>query len=83
MPFEASIRFDVGCADDLAPTFCFFSDQLLEVGGRSGEHPVSELGKPSLYPGIGDGRIDLVVQLVDDLRRRVFGRTDTVPRIAS
>lgn len=36
-PWSASLRFDVGSLDDLAPLLGFFGDELFEVGGRAPE----------------------------------------------
>ena len=39
-PWSASLRFDVGSLDDLAPLLGFFGDELFEVGGRAPEHDI-------------------------------------------
>src|SRR6516165_2866735 len=75
----ASVGPDFGRPDDLAPLLGFLGDQLAEVGGRARKHRAAEIGKPRLHLGIGEGRIDLFVELVDNLGRRVFRRADAGP----
>src|SRR5262249_37711400 len=72
-------RLDVGRADDFAPLFGFVGDELAELAGREREHVATEIGKPRLQLGVGQGRIDFLIELVDDLRRRVPGRADAEP----
>ena len=58
---RASISFDIGGADHLAPFFGFIRDQLAEVGGRAGERRAVKGGEPRLHFRIGERRIDLLV----------------------
>ena len=73
------LRLDVGCSDDLAPFLGFIGDQLAEVGRRSCEHRAAQIGEPRLNVGIGENRVDFLVEPLDDLNGRVFGRTDPAP----
>src|ERR1700730_4111566 len=41
--------------------------------------PPAEGAQPRLHPGVGDGRIDFLVELVDDFGRRLRGRADAIP----
>ena len=78
-----SIRLDAGELDHLGPLFGFFRDELAEVGGRAGKRRAAQVGKPRLDLRIGEARVDLPVELVDDLGWRVPGRADAVPGAAS
>ena len=40
----------------------------------------AQVGKPRLHLGIGEGRVDLLVELVDDLGGRVLGCADAVTK---
>src|SRR5262249_33886598 len=75
----ASVQLDVGGPDHLGPFLCICGDECAEVCGRAGEHRVAEVGDPRLHPGIGEARVDLFVELVDDLCGRIPGGTDPLP----
>src|SRR3974390_1847632 len=68
-----SVRLDTGELDHLGPLFGVVGDKLAEVGGRTWKHPRAQLGKPRLELGVGQSSVDLPVELVDDLGRRVLG----------
>src|SRR5262249_32257464 len=74
-----SLRFDAGGLDHLGPLLGIFGDDRAEVGGRAGTHGPTKVGKPCLDFGIGEARVDLFVELVDDLCRRIPGSTDPLP----
>src|SRR4029453_6262014 len=74
-----SVRLDVGRPDHLGPLLGFVGDELAEIGGRADKRRASKVGKPRLHLGIGEAGVDLLVELVDDLRRRVLGYTDAIP----
>src|SRR5712675_2440434 len=76
---SALLRLDAGGADHPAPFFGFLRDQLAELGGRARERLAADGGKPRLHSGVGDRRIDFLVELVDDFNRRVAGRADAIP----
>src|SRR5262245_56221626 len=65
--------------DDFCPLFSFFDDQPAEIGGRASEHRTSKIGKPGLDLGIGEGSVELLVELVDDLGRCVLRCADAIP----
>src|SRR5207248_4093714 len=70
MGTAASVRLDVGRPDHLAPFFSFVSDELTEVGGRTGEHGATQF-EQRLDLGVGEARIGLLVELVDNLGGRI------------
>src|SRR5262249_22994782 len=76
---SASLRLDVGCPDHLAPFFGFVGDELAKVCGRDDKRRHTKNGEPRFYLGIGEARVDLLVELVDDVRRRVLGYADAIP----
>src|SRR5258705_6597235 len=67
---SSSLWSDVGRSDHLAPLLDFLRDELSEIGGRAAEHRAVQVGKPRLHLGVGEARIDLLVELVDDLGGR-------------
>src|SRR5262245_41222280 len=58
-------RLDIGCPNYLAPLLGIFSDELPEVG------------EPRLCFGIGERRVDLFVERVDDFAWRASRCADT------
>src|SRR5262249_52886601 len=74
-----SLRLDVGGPDDVAPLLRLVGDELAKVGGREREHVATQVGKPHLDLGVGEARVDLPVELVDDFSRRVFWCADALP----
>src|SRR5262249_50489905 len=74
-----SICFDARELHHLAPLFGLFGDELAEIGRRAWKGGGAQLGKPRLHLGIGKGRVDLRVELVDDLGWRVARRADAGP----
>ena len=79
----SSLGLDVGRPDHLGPFLGFFRDQLAEVGGRAGKHRAAQVGKPRLELGIGEGGVDLLVEPVDNLCRRVLGAAEAIKALAS
>src|SRR5262249_30317120 len=76
-PVEAaSLRLDIGCADQLPPIFGFTHDELAEVSRRTHKHSGPHVGKPCPNLRIDQTRVDLVVELVNDRGGRIPGRTD-------
>src|ERR1700704_4225274 len=65
-----------GELDDLAPFFRFFGHEFTELRRRNGKDRRAKVGKPRLQLGIGKARVDLLVELVDDVSRRVPGRAN-------
>src|SRR5438552_1139459 len=74
-----SVRLDVGRPDYLGPLFGIVSDKLTEVSGRTCKWNSAQLGKACLQHRIGEAGVDLFTQLVDNLLRRIFRRSDAVP----
>src|SRR4029450_10449107 len=52
---------------------------LPKPAGERARAVAAQLGKPRLHLGIGESRIDLGVELVDDRGWRVFWRADAGP----
>src|SRR5262245_58039359 len=74
-----SVRLHANEFHHLAPLFGFVGDKLFKIGGREGERGATEIGKARLDLGISKGRIDLLVEFLDDLGRRGFWCADAVP----
>src|SRR5262249_670211 len=77
---SASLRLDAGEFDHLAPLLGFLGDELAELGRRAEKRPAAQVGKPIVHLWVGEGRIDLFVEFVDDLRGRIPRRTETPHR---
>src|SRR5262245_14414138 len=76
--FAGSLRLDVREPDNLAPFLCFGGDELTEVGRRADLYQAAELGEPCLELGIRERRVDLPVELVNDVGRRVLWRANAL-----
>ena len=74
-----SVRLDACELDHLGPFLDFVGDELFKVGGGTREHRGSQVGEAFLHVGIGKSGIDLLVELLDNLRGRGFGHDDPVP----
>src|SRR5262249_35144443 len=74
-----SLGLCAGELDYFAPLLGIVSDELAEVGDRAGKCHAPKVGKPRLQLGISEPRIDLVIEFINDLGRRVFGRTEANP----
>src|SRR5262249_53058839 len=68
-----SLSLNTGKLYHLGPFFGFISNKLREVSGRAGKYRSAQIGEPRLDLGVGESRIDLIVELVDDLGRGVSG----------
>src|SRR5262245_50321708 len=73
-----SLRLDASELDHLAPLLGLVDDQLAELGRRSRQQGAAEVGEARPHLGVGERRVDLLVELVHDLGRRVSGRTDPI-----
>src|SRR5262249_11148169 len=76
---RGSLCLDVEGPDHVAPLLCFAGDELAKVGWRVCEHVATQIRKPRLHLGIGQGRVDLRVELVDDLGGRSLRCADAEP----
>src|SRR5262245_23039967 len=77
----ASLRLDVEGPDHLAPLLGFVDDELTKIARRASKHGSAEgFGKASLDLGVAKAGVDFLVELVDDVSRRVLGCTETQPR---
>src|SRR5229473_2093004 len=70
---------DTGRADQPAPLVSFAGDELTEFGRRARKGRAAKIGQSCLQFGVGDGGVDLLVELVDDIRRRVVRRANALP----
>src|SRR5262249_29587584 len=74
-----SVDFGAGEFDHLRPLLCICGDERAEVGRRTCKHGVTKVGDPRLHPRVGKARIDLLIELVDDLGGCIPGRADPLP----
>src|SRR5262249_9966450 len=75
----SSLRLDVGGPDHLAPVLGFFGDQLAELGRRSRQRRAAEVSETGLHLRVVESRVDLLIELVDDLGRRGLRYAEAVP----
>src|SRR5215813_7026958 len=73
-----SLRLDASELYHLAPLLGFVYDQFAELGRRSRQRRAAEVGEARPHLGVGERRVDLFVELVHDLNRRVSRRTDPI-----
>src|SRR5262249_12326448 len=73
------IRFDADGLHHLAPFLSFVRDKRAKVGSRTRKRRATQISEPRLDLGIGKARIDLVVELIDDLDGCVLGNADAIP----
>src|SRR5262249_15792726 len=73
---SCSLRLDACELDHLAPLLGLFSDELCEVGGGPRNGGPAQNGKPRLELGIGEGGVNLSVELVDNFHGRGLGNSN-------
>src|SRR5215510_899712 len=78
-PTLGSLRLDVGGSDHLGPLLGFIGDQLAEVSGRAGHCRASQVSEPRLDLGIGESRVNLLAEHIDDLGGRAPRNADAEP----
>src|SRR5262245_31201488 len=76
---DSLFRFDVEGPDHLAPFLGFVGDELTDVRRRAREYCAAQVGKSRLELGIAEARVDLLVELLDDLNGRALGRAEADP----
>jgi hypothetical protein len=74
-----SARLGTGELDHLGPLLGFVRNELAELGWRAGKRRAAQVSKPRLDFGIGERRVDLLVQLIDDFGGRALRRANTAP----
>src|SRR5712691_12883262 len=74
-----SLRLDARELDHLGPLLRVVGNELSEIGRRARDNLAAQVDEPGLDPRIGQARVDLVVEPVDDLGRRIARRADAVP----
>src|SRR5262245_15071788 len=74
-----SLRLNAGGLDHLAPFLGFFGDQPAELGRRSRQRRAAEVSETGLHLRIVESRVDLLVELVDNLGRRGLRYAEAEP----
>src|SRR4029450_13341006 len=72
-------RLQSGCFDHATPFLGLLGEVLSEFGGRSNKGRGAQLRKSGLQLCLGEARIDLLVQLIDNLGARVSWSANTIP----
>src|SRR5262249_2700252 len=65
--------------DDLGPLFGFVRDEVTELGRRARKRCATQVCQPRLELGIAKHRVDLLVELLDDIAGGALRRADTGP----
>src|SRR5215510_12757101 len=73
---RASLRFDARKLYYLAPLLGLVGDQLSDVGRRAWKHRAAEVGEPCLSNGVGQDRVDPLVERIDNLDGCVLRSAD-------
>src|SRR5262249_39672685 len=76
---RGSLRLETQRLDHLGPFLGFVGDELAKIGGRARKRRAAEVGEPRFHVGVCEGRVDLPVELVDDLDGCAFWRAHAVP----
>jgi hypothetical protein len=76
---SSSVRLGARELDHPGPLLRLVGDEPSEVGGRTRKRCAAQISEPRLDLGIGEPRIDLFVELVDDVGGRVLGNADAIP----
>src|SRR5713226_3727395 len=76
---SASLRLDAGELDYLGPFLDFVHNEPTKFGGRHRHWNGAQIRKLCLHLGVGEPRVDLLVELFNDLVRRVPGGADPLP----
>jgi hypothetical protein len=74
------LKLDIRRPDHPAPLLGFVGDELAEFGRQARKHGAAQVGKPRLDFRIGESRVDLLVESVDNLDGRVLGRADAIAK---
>src|SRR5438874_3021097 len=75
----ALIRLEPGELDHACPFVGFLGDELGEIGHRAWERLAAEVGHARLDGGIGERRVHLAIEPLDDLGWRAPGNADAEP----
>src|SRR5215831_2117874 len=75
----ALLRLEAGELDHLSPLLGFLCDKLAEVGGRAGKYFTTQFGHSYLHRRIGEHRVDLPVEPLDNLCRGALRNADAEP----
>ena len=67
----------------LSPLIGLLGEELAEISRRANKHRAIQVGNSSLDLWIGEASIDLLVQLVDDLRGGILGAPNPKMELAS
>src|SRR5262245_40324553 len=77
-PDRASVGLSARELDDLSPFLGLVGNELAEVGRRAWKGAGAQIGKPRHEFGFCEYCVDLLVEFVDDLGRRVPGRANAM-----
>ena len=67
-----ALKFDIRRPDHLAPFFVFSREEFSELGGRTCKDGFTPIGNGLLDFGVGEARVDRIVEHVDDRHGRIL-----------
>src|SRR5215467_3179471 len=73
-----SNRLDIRGADHFRPLLRFLCNELAEFGRRNNKCRGAQVCKSLRHVGVGEARVDLAVELVDNVYGHVLGHADPV-----
>src|SRR5262249_52508022 len=76
---SASLPLDARRPNHLAPLLGKFDNEFAELGGRACKWFRAQIDQPRFEHGISKGGINLLIEDVDDLRRRRLGGSNAIP----
>src|SRR5262249_34856260 len=77
--YVGSVRLDADGLDHFGPLLGFLGDEPAKVCGQARKRRAAQAGKLRLELGVGEARVNFLVELVNNLRRCGLGRADAIP----
>src|SRR5262245_58800270 len=74
-----SFRFEARELHNLCPLFCVFRNEFAELGGRAQKRRSAQGCQSGLEHRLGERRVDLPIELVDNIAWGAPRRADTTP----
>src|SRR5262245_15799506 len=80
-----SLGFETRDLDHLGPLLDLFGDELVEVGGRTGQRSATQAGELCSHFGVGEARVDFLGQFANNFcwRAHRCANADPVARLVS
>src|SRR5262245_6332368 len=73
------LGLDMGGADNFAPLVGFVGDKSCEIIRRAAYHTATQISEARSQTGVCEGRVNLSIELADDLDGSALGRAESDP----